>query len=546
MQPVPRTSITIRIGSQPAMPGRPTNSSPITRTPGTRVDHGPRLVARRHRAIEQRLAVDRELAPRGVERGHQQRRGRGAARQPDHAGDRLGSTRPVGADVQHRRLGERADDLVRRGEHGVGAELQRAGRQVGVEAEVRSPGLVDDQRHARRVADVRAALDVGCHPVVGRRDDEDAARRARLLDRELERLGRDAVRHPELVLVLGRDVRRDAAREHQAVDDAGVRVALHDDRRAERRERQRQCVVALARAVREEPGARGAVRLGGERLGPLVGGRGRPEVDPVDVGRHVDHQRRLAQRRAQAGVGARAALVPGHVEARRAAEGIAPDRIEVRGGRLRLLRDARARPSIRAMRATLLRLRARHQVGVHEAVEVAVEHAVGVADLEVGAVVLDHRVRVQDVGADLRAEVDVLRLAALARDLLLAPALLGLDQLRAQHRHRGRAVRGLRALVLALDDDAARLVRDPDRGVGLVDVLAAGAGGAVGVDLQVVVVDLELARLLDDGRDLDAGERRLAAVGRVERARAARAGARPSRPSRGRRRSRPARGTSPT
>src|SRR6478735_711826 len=66
-----------------------------------------------------------------------------------------------------------------------------------------------------------------------------------------------------------------------------------------------------------------------------------------------------------------------------------------------------------------------------EAVEVAVEHALGAADLEVGAVVLDHRVRVQHVGADLRAEVDVLRLAALARDLLLALALLPLDQLRA-------------------------------------------------------------------------------------------------------------------
>jgi hypothetical protein len=43
----------------------------------------------------------------------------------------------------------------------------------------------------------------------------------------------------------------------------------------------------------------------------------------------------------------------------------------------------------------------------------------------------------------------------------------------------------LRALVLALDDDARRQVRDAHGGVGLVDVLAAGAGGAVGVDAQV-------------------------------------------------------------
>ena len=131
--------------------------------------------------------------------------------------------------------------------------------------------------------------------------------------------------------------------------------------------------------------------------------------------------------------------------------------------------------------------------------------------------VLDHRVRVQHVGADLRAEVDVLRLALLARDLLLAFALLALEQLGAQHRHRRRAVGRLRALVLALHDDPARAVRDAHRRVGLVDVLAARAGRAIGVDLQVVLVDLDLARVLDDRRDLDAGEGRLAAVGGVER-----------------------------
>ena len=157
------------------------------------------------------------------------------------------------------------------------------------------------------------------------------------------------------------------------------------------------------------------------------------------------------------------------------------------------------------------------QVRAHEAVEVALEHAVGVAHLVVGAVVLDHRVGVQHVGADLRAEVHVLRLAALARDLLQALALLALDELGAQHLHRGLAVLRLRALVLALHDDPARPVRDAHRGVGLVDVLAARAGRAVRVDLQVVGLDLDLARVLDDRRDLDARERRLATVGGVER-----------------------------
>jgi hypothetical protein len=113
-----------------------------------------------------------------------------------------------------------------------------------------------------------------------------------------------------------------------------VRVALHDERRPQRRQREAQRVVALRGAVGEEPRARGAVRLGGELLGALERRRLGPEVDAVDVLRHVEHQRVVADRAAQAGVGPLARLVPGHVEARRAAEAVGDDRVEVRRGRL--------------------------------------------------------------------------------------------------------------------------------------------------------------------------------------------------------------------
>src|SRR5439155_1132722 len=93
-------------------------------------------------------------------------------------------------------------------------------------------------------------------------------------------------------------------------------------------------------------------------------------------------------------------------------------------------------------------------------------------------------------------------------------------ELGAQHRHRRLAVLGLRALVLALHDDAGGPVRDAHRRVGLVDVLAAGARRAVRVDLQVVGIDDDLRGVLDHRRDLDAREARLAPVGGVERAQA--------------------------
>ena len=86
----------------------------------------------------------------------------------------------------------------------------------------------------------------------------------------LQRVRRDAVRHAELGLVLGRHPGRQPAGEHEPVDHRGVRVALHHDRRAERRERQAERVVALRGAVGQEPRARGAVGLGRELLRALV------------------------------------------------------------------------------------------------------------------------------------------------------------------------------------------------------------------------------------------------------------------------------------
>ena len=272
-------------------------------------------------------------------------------------------------------------------------------------------------------------------------------------------------------------------------------------------------MVALRRAVGQEPRARGAVGLGREALGLLVGRRRGPEVDAPDVLRDVEPQRAVAEAEAQPGVGALAALVAGDVEAPGTAGPVADHGVEV--GRGRLL--GHAWPAVRMSSARTKPSRSPSSTRWAS------------PDLEGGAVVLDHRVRVQDVGADLRAEVDVLRLAALGGDLLAALGLLALQQLGAQHLHRGVLVGRLRALVLALHDDPARAVGDAHGRVGLVDVLAAGARGAIGVDLQVVVLDLDVADVLDHRRDLERRRTTSGGDGRRRRATGARAGGRPSR-----------------
>src|SRR5690606_21207765 len=99
-------------------------------------------------------------------------------------------------------------------------------------------------------------------------------------------------------------------------------------------------------------------------------------------------------------------------------------------------------------------------------------------------------------------------LAARGR-LALALRYLGVAQPGREERHRARAILMLGALVLALDDDPGRQVRDAHRGVGLVDVLPAGARRAKRVDAQVAGVNLDVADLLELRHHRDGARRRV-------------------------------------
>src|SRR2546428_10996533 len=83
------------------------------------------------------------------------------------------------------------------------------------------------------------------------------------------------------------------------------------------------------------------------------------------------------------------------------------------------------RASARSGRCYLgARLAHAHQVGLDKRIDRAVEHGVGVADLDTGAMVLHHAIRLQDVGADLAAPGDVLFFLAELLELLTLLALL--------------------------------------------------------------------------------------------------------------------------
>ena len=155
----------------------------------------------------------------------------------------------------------------------------------------------------------------------------------------------------------------------------------------------------------------------------------------------------------------------------------------------------------------------------------------GVGGLHAGAQVLHHLIGLQHVGADLVAPADVGLGGLIGGGLRLALLQLDLVEPRAQHVPGLRLVLVLRAAGLTDHRDAGRDMGQPHRGFGLVDVLAAGAAGAHGVDAHVALVDVDLDRVVDHREDRHRRRTRCAGARWNRTARSAPAGARRPRSS---------------
>src|ERR1051325_1970259 len=152
-----------------------------------------------------------------------------------------------------------------------------------------------------------------------------------------------------------------------------------------------------------------------------------------------------------------------------------PDRPATTSTGLSVRRPPRRSSVPRGRRRCLFSPRPLTEVCVDERLDVAVEHGVRVPHLRPRAVILHHAIGMEDVRPDLVAEAELLLPLGELGHLLVLLLALELVETPLQDLHRHRLVLVLGALVLAGDDDAAREVCQPDRGVGLVHVLAAGA-----------------------------------------------------------------------
>ena len=238
--------------------------------------------------------VPLQQGPAGVDAGQD-----GAARAgrvPDIEG-RVES-RPVdavGAGKEQRPLRPGRQRLVGTGHQGVSALRQRMVGQRRMEAEVRRPCRVDDQRGPVAVGDRGEAGDVAHRADVRRVPDEDRRGVGRPVESLLQRRRGQAERDAPAGVHLGAHPDRLQPRQHQADEQRAVQRAADDHPLPRDGDGQRGREVGVGRAGDGEPTAVGSPqrrrpRLGhGEQPGRVLHAR-QPAVERHVAGHHVAEQ----------------------------------------------------------------------------------------------------------------------------------------------------------------------------------------------------------------------------------------------------------------
>src|SRR5262249_19025649 len=120
--------------------------------------------------------------------------------------------------------------------------------------------------------------------------------------------------------------------------------------------------------------------------------------------------------------------------------------------------------------------------------------------------ILDQLVGLQNIGTDLVTPADLGFCSGRGAGLLLALFQFELIKARLQHGPGDASVFDLRALLLARHHDARGNVGDAHGRIGGVDVLATGAGGAIGIHPAVTFFVVDLDVFVDDRVDPYAGK----------------------------------------
>ena len=132
------------------------------------------------------------------------------------------------------------------------------------------------------------------------------------------------------------------------------------------------------------------------------------------------------------------------------------------------------------------------KIALDKIINIPIHDSLYVSSAVVRPVVLDHRIWLENVASDLVTPCDILLGYRILLLLLLLFLLIILIELTSEHLERHFLVHKLASLVLALNNDACRVVRDSYSAVGLINMLTSSTSSPVGVKTVVLRLDIYL------------------------------------------------------
>jgi CubicO group peptidase (beta-lactamase class C family) len=256
--------------------GRQPQACPVdNREAGNRTDPIADVSREAQRPVEHVLAIHRHLPATGIE-GGQDRHERARRLTHTYRGRQPSHVDPRTARVEYRCLADPVEELVRAGDRHIRATRHRRPREHGMEREMRTPRLVDIERHVAEVGDSRDGVGLRGDPPVRRGGEHhEACRRMGVQGiGHGTRIG--AQRHVEPRVHPRCDVDRCGAGEHECRQQGGMHIPGDDHLISRIEQGKQRGVIAGGRAVGEEERPVGAPGVGRERL--------RVPLDRVQIG----------------------------------------------------------------------------------------------------------------------------------------------------------------------------------------------------------------------------------------------------------------------
>lgn len=137
------------------------------------------------------------------------------------------------------------------------------------------------------------------------------------------------------------------------------------------------------------------------------------------------------------------------------------------------------------------------EVRLDKWLDFSIHHRLDISDARIRSMVFNHRVGLEDVGADLTPPRNFFLFNGVLRPLFILLCSIVLVEATSEHFKGNFLIHDLAALVLTLYDDPRFKVGDSNCAIGLIDVLAACPSRSIRIEAIIFRLEVDFDRIVN-------------------------------------------------